>query len=153
MSSFEDERRRLAEEMARLGREYEAAHPVSLWDKIVLYTSGAFIWLACVAILGGISLVLIWLTPEKPLRPPGWECDALGEQWKTAGCTPARGYHFEKRGSGFAAVHDITSVAERQRDLDTSDGWELLNNKERQQILDRKATIYDFVESEKHTRR
>jgi hypothetical protein len=147
MPSFRDERRRLTEDIARLGREYEAAHPVSLWDKIVLYTGGVFIWLACLAVLTGLALLLVLLIPEKPLRPPGWLCDEPGEQWKTAGCVPAPGYHFEKRGSGWAAVHDITHTpAARQRDLGISDAWEVLTNKQRQEILDGKATVNDFAE-------
>jgi hypothetical protein len=45
------------------------------------------------------------------------------------------------------AVHDITrSEEERQKDLDIANGWYLLNNDERQAILDGHATIYDYVE-------
>jgi hypothetical protein len=61
-------------------------------------------------------------------------------------CVPTEGYHFEEHRGGRAAVHDIATPALRQRDLDTADGWYGLTNKQRQQILDGKPTIYDFVE-------
>jgi hypothetical protein len=114
---------------------------------LYVYGVGVLIWLACAAVLFGLASILFFLTPEKPLRPPGWICDEPGPQWKTAGCVPAPGYHFEVRGSGQAAVRDITHTpAARRKDLDISDGWDMLTNKQRRQIMDGEATIYDFVE-------
>lgn len=114
----------------------------------ILYDGiGVLIWLGCAALIFGGVYACSLLIPEEPLRPPGWICDAPGPQWKTVGCVPAPGYHFEKRGSRQIAVHDIThSAGARQRDLDIGDAWDMLDNKQRQQILDGKATIYDFVE-------
>ena len=108
---------------------------------------GVLIWLASVTICFVGAFGLLMLRSEEPLRPPGWICDAPGPQWKTAGCVPATGYHFEVRGNQQVAVHNIThSAAARQRDLDIGDAWDLLTNKQRRQILDGEATIYDFVE-------
>ncbi len=46
-------------------------------------------------------------------------------------------------------MHDIATPALRQKDLDIADAWHLLTNKQRQEILDGKATIYEFVERAK----
>ncbi len=63
---------------------------------------------------------------EEALLPPGWFCDnglGPGDRGK---CYPAEGYHFEERGGGRVAVHDIATPALRQGDLDTADAWYLL---------------------------
>lgn len=113
----------------------------------VLYDGvGILIWLACVAVCIGALYTCSLLMPEEPLRPPGWLCDAPGPQWKTAGCIPVKGYHFEVRGKEWAAVHDVATPAIRQRDLDIAGAWHLLTNEQRKQVLDGKATIYEFVE-------
>jgi hypothetical protein len=109
--------------------------------------TGILIGLGGVALCFGAFYTCGLLMPDGPLRPPGWICDAPGPQWKTAGCVPAPGYHFEARNKQQVAVHDIThTAAARQRDLDIGDAWDLLTNKQRQQIIDGKATIYNFVE-------
>ena len=110
---------------------------------------GILIWHGCAAIVPGGMYGLSLLAGEESLRPPGWDCDARGGQWKTAGCVPVQGYHFEVRGKGYAAVHDYAPYWRRQRDLDIADAWEELTNGDRQQVLDGKATIYDFVEHKK----
>jgi hypothetical protein len=86
---------------------------------------------------------------EEALLPPGWFCDTGLGPGDRGNCYPAEGYHFEERGGGRIAVHDIATPALRQRDLDTADAWHLLTNEQRQQILDHKAIIYDFVERAK----
>jgi hypothetical protein len=114
----------------------------SLWTSLVLVP-----FLIGVLAVPCFLIYAAFFKEDEPLRPPGWICDAPGPQWRTAGCEPAPGYHFEKHGFGWAAVHDITRTPlARQLDLDIADGWELLTNDERQLILDRKARIYDFVE-------
>lgn len=114
--------------------------------RTMLYESGVsiLIWLACAAVVFG-GLYACSLILEKPLLPPGWRCDHPLVPWDTPQCRPAEGYHFEEHGGARVAVHDIGAPALRQRDLDTADGWHLLNDKQRRQILDGKATIYDFA--------
>ena len=82
------------------------------------------------------------LREEVPLRPPGWACDETQKS-----CWPLEGYHFEDNEKlGLIAVHDgAPRWKVRKEDIDTASGWHLLNNRERLQILDNKATIYDFV--------
>lgn len=110
---------------------------------------GVIIWLGCAALC--VCALYAWhqLAGDEALLPPGWFCDnglGPGDRGK---CYPAEGYHFEERGGGRVAVHDIATPALRQRDLDVADAWHLLTNKQRQEILDGKATIYDFVEHAK----
>ena len=110
---------------------------------------GVVIWLASVAVCIGALYTCSFVAGEPALLPPGWWCDTGAGPGDRGKCYPAEGYHFEERGGGRVAVHDIGTPAMRQLDLDTADGWRLLTNKQRQQILDRKATIYEFVERAK----
>jgi hypothetical protein len=110
---------------------------------------GVLIWLACVALCVGALYACHLVTGDEALLPPGWFCDAGLEPGDRGHCYPAEGYHFEERGGHRIAVHDIATPALRQRDLDTADAWSILTNKERQQILDGKATVYDFAEPAK----
>jgi hypothetical protein len=110
---------------------------------------GVLIWLACAALLFGALYACHLVAGEEALLPPGWFCDTGLGPGDRGNCYPAEGYHFEERGGGRIAVHDIATPALRQRDLDTADAWHLLTNEQRQQILDHKAIIYDFVERAK----
>ena len=117
----------------------------------ILYENGVgvLIWLACAVLCVGALYARHLVAGEEALLPPGWFCDnglGPGDRGK---CYPAEGYHFEERGGGRVAVHDIATPALRQKDLDIANAWRLLNNKQRQEILDGKATIYEFVEHAK----
>ena len=110
---------------------------------------GVIMWLGCAAIC--VCALYAWhqLAGEEALLPPGWFCDTGLGPGDRGKCYPADGYHFEERGGGRVAVHDVATPALRQRDLDIADAWHLLTNKQRREILDSKATIYDFVERAK----
>jgi hypothetical protein len=103
------------------------------------------VWLAGVLAL---ALLLSLCSHEERLPWPGWACAEWDDgEVRTGECLPADGYHFEEvPGIGRVAFHDIAhTYAQRQRDLDVAIGWWGLNNKERQEILDGGASIYDFL--------
>ena len=110
---------------------------------------GILIWTAGAALVVGALYACDLMTGEEALPPPGWWCDPGLGPWDRSQCYPTEGYHFEERGGGRVAVHDVATPAMRQRDLEIADVWHLLNNKQRQEILNGKATIYDFVERAK----
>lgn len=113
--------------------------------KLLAFAVGAVGMLTYVAIFGMTTIERSALMGEVPLRPPGWACDETEKS-----CWPLEGYHFEdNEGLGLIAVHDGAPRWQvRKVDIDTASGWRLLNNRERREILDGKATIYDFLEFE-----
>jgi hypothetical protein len=130
----------------------DTTHSLNRWTPLTfLYENGVgvLIWLACTALCVGALYACHLMAGEEALIPPGWFCDTGLGPGDKGKCYPAEGYHFEERGGGRVAVHDIATPALRQRDLDTADAWHLLTNEQRQQILDGKGTIYDFVERAK----
>lgn len=129
----------------------DTPHSLNRRPLTTLYENGVgvLIWLACAALCVGALYACHLMAGQQALLPPGWWCDTPLEAWETPQCYPTEGYHFEERGGGRAAVHDIATPSLRQKDLDTADAWYLLTNEQRQKILDGKATIYDFVEHAK----
>jgi len=117
----------------------------------ILYENGVgvLIWLACAALCVGALYACHLVAGEEALLPPGWFCDTGLGPGDRGKCYPTEGHHFEERGGGRVAVHDIATPALRQRDLDTADAWRILTNEQRQQILDGNATVYDFAERAK----
>lgn len=112
--------------------------------KLLAFAVGAAGMLVCLAVFGMTNIGRSVLMDEVPLRPPGWACD---ETESKESCWPLEGYHFEDNEKfGLIAVRDgAPRWKVRKEDIDTACGWRLLNNRERREILDGKATIYDFV--------
>jgi hypothetical protein len=117
-------------------------HPHNLFERtayVVLYF----------ALLGAVCGFFYWIdsNEEVPLDAPGWSC-MRGEGGESVACIARDGYHFEFDPDGVKmAIHNLPGdQEERQQDLDTARGWYLLDNKERQTILEGHASIYDYVE-------
>jgi hypothetical protein len=124
-----------------------AARPQGYVAKAANVIAPFAIWAACaIPVFGAIYLINLAIGGPA-LLPPGWSCDDDQSPYGAKGeCYPMRGWHFEEAsGVGRIAVHDITPTeADRQLDIDTARQWINLSNKERQEILDGKTTIYDF---------
>jgi hypothetical protein len=110
--------------------------------KSLAFAVGAVGMLVCIAAFAATSIGRSVLMDEVPLRPPGWACDETERS-----CWPLEGYHFEyNKTLGLVAMHDgAPRWKVWKEDIDTASCWRLLNNRQRLQILDGKATIYDFV--------
>jgi hypothetical protein len=117
--------------------------------------AGALKWLLGVVFMFG-SLYLIYNilhSGEQAIPPPGWVCSNIlyPYSYHSADCVPMTGWHFELDNEGRRiAAHDVPRTQQlRQLDVDTAEGWDDLDNTERQEILDHKATIYKFFEFDK----